>query len=108
MSRERGGVYIFQFGEDQGGPHRVVVVSRDTNRQNVLVAFITTTPQPSAPDVVPIDASWNCHPTVKGFVRCDNLILIAKNSARWAKFVLTLSDSDMAKVEAGLRAALQL
>ena len=86
----------------------VVVVSRDTGRRYVTVAFITTAPnQPSAGDIVPIEG-MDCSHTVKGVVRCDQLYLFDKEDRDWMGYVTTMSDADMVKVENGLRVALQI
>lgn len=107
MSRDRGDVYRFAFPDDMGGPHPVLVVSRPTNRSTVLVAFITSTSQPVAPDVIPIEG-MQCHPHLRGFVRCDQLYVLPKESPEWRNFILRLSEADMALIDAGLKAALEL
>ena len=107
MSRDRGDVYRFAFPEEMGGRHPVVVVSRPTNRATVVVAFITSTQQPIAPDVIPI-ANMQCNSKLRGFVRCDQLYVIPVDSPDWHTFLFAMSEGDMAMIDTGLRSALGL
>lgn len=106
MGRDRGDVYKFAFPDDIG-EHPVVIVSRPTKRSTVLAAFVTSTSQPSAPDVVPV-ASMECASKLKGFVRCDQIYLLIADAPEWKRYLFRMSDADMALIEAGLKAALEL
>ena len=105
--RRRGDVFWFNF--DYIGRHQVVVVSRNTGRDTVIVAFITDPEEepPEAPDVITV-AGMSCHGHVKGFVRCDQLFNLDKDDGAWGAQVTHMIGDDMRKVEAGLRAALRL
>lgn len=106
--RRRGEVYFYKFPDEFGGPHAVVIVSRDTGRDSVLAAYITSPKQPEAVDIIPIQEDFDCHPALHGFVRCDRVFYLAKDDPSWSRFVLTMSDADMERVATGLRGALQL
>ena len=105
--KRRGNVFWFQF--DEIGWHQVVVVSRTTGRDEVVVAFITDPEEepPEAPDVVSV-AGMDCEGRVKGFIRCDQLFTFDKADRAWGKQVTHISGDDMRRIEDGLRAALRL
>lgn len=105
--RRRGDVYWYEFAKPVFS-HMVVVVSRDTGRDAVLAAYMTNSPQPIATDIVRIDDTWDCYPTVQGWIRCDSLHYFEKTDKYWGSYVTAFSDNDMRKIEAGLRAALAL
>lgn len=107
MIPRRGDVYWFNF---DFGRHMVVVVSRNTGRQDIIAALITdpVEPLPEAADIVPVEG-MRCTPRVRGFIRCDQLYTLDVEDYAWEIDQVThLSPEDMAKVEAGLKAALRL
>lgn len=105
--RGRGEVHWFRF-DAPIGPHPVLAVSRPTGRRYVTTAFITSSPnQPEAPDIVLIEG-MSCAGIIRGVVRCDQLNLLDKSDPAWDGYVVSLSDDDMAKVAAGLRAWLAI
>jgi mRNA-degrading endonuclease toxin of MazEF toxin-antitoxin module len=89
----------------------VVIVSRDTGRDGLVVAYITDpeieADPPVAADIVPV-AGMNCSPPVRGFIRCDQLFYLEKDDGYWGTQVTHISGDDMRKIEDGLRAALML
>lgn len=87
----------------------VVVVSRNTGRQDVIAAFITNAEgEPEAPDIVPT-RGMDCENRVRGVVRCDQLYTLDVDDYAWDNRQVThLGVADMAKIESGLRAALNL
>jgi mRNA-degrading endonuclease toxin of MazEF toxin-antitoxin module len=104
--RRRGEVYWYEF-EAPIMSHMVVLVSRDTGRNAILAAQITSAPQPAAADVIPV-AGMDCSRLVKGYVRCDRLTYILKDDRYWGNYVTSMSDADMGKIAAGLRATLDI
>ena len=104
--KRRGEVYWYEF-EAPIMSHMVVLVSRDSGRNAVLAAQITTASQPVAADVVLI-AGMDCSRLVKGFVRCDRLTYIEKEDRYWGRYVTTMSEADMEKIAVGLRATFSI
>jgi hypothetical protein len=72
----------------------------------VMGAEVTHTPF-MAPYVVPI-SPMHCYPRLDGYVRCDHVTTLFEDDVYWKEYVLTLDASDMAMVDAGLRAAFKL
>jgi mRNA-degrading endonuclease toxin of MazEF toxin-antitoxin module len=102
-TRGPGDVYWYAYPPEIG-THMTVVVSRPTSRSHVIAAFITTQPQPDAPDVIPLGKGG----LVRGYVRCDMLMTVEHNDPFWKKYVARLDDSILEKVREGVRAAVGL
>lgn len=86
----------------------VVIVSRNTGRQDVVGVPITNDrDEPFAADIVRV-AEMDCHPRITGVVRCDQPYTLDVDDYEWGLQVTHLSPADMARIEDGLRAALSL
>lgn len=100
----RGRVYAAKLPHIDGEKYFLVVSNNRRNRQlpQVLAARLTTTPKPRLPSIVELDG----REVFTGRVLCDDIETL------WADEVTrdlgALTASAMARVEDGLRAALDL
>jgi mRNA interferase MazF len=100
----RGRVYAAVLGHVEAEKYYLVVSNNRRNQRlpQVLAVRLTTTPKPPIPTVVELD---NREPFT-GRVLCDNIEALFPDEVR--RDVGTLSPAAMARVDAGLRAALDL
>jgi mRNA interferase MazF len=100
----RGRVYLVDIGLDER--KRMLVVSnkrRNNALGSALAVRLTTTDKPSLPSIVPLSPADR---PLSGAVVCDDLMEIWPDEAE--RDVGALTALSMAKVEDGLKAALDL
>ncbi len=101
--RDPGDVYWYDFPQPIG-PHPVVVVSRETNRNSVIAVMITSKPQGLAVDVLPL-AGLDCERFVGGWARGDLVANLPRADAYWRQFIGRMTDEDLERVRTCVSAA---
>ncbi|MBN7454233.1 type II toxin-antitoxin system PemK/MazF family toxin [Mycobacteroides abscessus] len=101
---QRGAIYAATMPHIGTEKYFVVVSNNARNRrlETALVARITSSQKPPISSIVPIDGGE----PVYGYVCCDDIELLYHEDCR--QFVGAFSPPMMAKIGAGLRAALGL
>ena len=85
----------------------MVIVSRETNRDSVITAMITSSPQGAAADILPL-AGLDCERFVRGWVRGDLIANLPKVDPYWGAFMGRMSNEDLAQVRKSVCAAVNV
>lgn len=93
--RDPGDIYWYDF-PDPIGRHPTVIVSRETNRNSVIVALVTSKPQGPDVDILAI-AGLDCERLITGWLRGDLIANIPRDDPYWGRYIGRMSEQDLLK-----------
>lgn len=104
--RDPGDIFWYDFPLPIG-PHPVVIVSREDNRNAVIAVMITSRPQRAAPDTLPL-AGLDCERFVRGWARGDLVANLPRNDDYWRQYLGRMNEEDLRRVRKCVCAAVDV